>query len=353
MALLHMDFPSGQAGLYGTGETQSFPLDGVYGEFQGELEIDPDGVSGGVILSYQHDTDNTSTPWRWILPSAQATVGLACRVWNNIIPASTHANDHLLDWRDGANGTIAYLAVTATGALSMVIAGGSTYTTTGPVLVANGWQHVEVKYTHGAGALCSFEVRVEGVNVLDETNVTGPNSDVAQVGGQSYNIIGEYWPRIKDLVVWDGSGSSNNNFLGSVQVRELVPSSDVSFNWAASTGTTGWNLMDESPPNDNTDYIYAVDPPPAASLFGLTDLPADVTSVKGLKVIVRSTKSDGGDGNLQVGLKSGASTGLGADRAITTTYTYWSDVFELDPATSAAWLPAAVNAVQLQLNRTV
>lgn len=352
MALLHADFPSGQAGLYGTGDQPSFTLDGMYAQFQGEIETDPDGVSGGNVVSYQHDSINTTVPWRWVMPAAHATVGVAARFWNSNIPDGV-STDYLIRWNDAGNSTVAQLFVTATGALSMQIIGGSTYTTTGPVIVAGAWQHVEVKYTHGAGALCSFEVRVEGVNVLNQTNVAGTNADIAQLASQRDNTSNNNLPRMKDLVIWDGSGSSNNNFMGSVQVRELLPSSDVSFNWTASTGTTGWNLMDEAPPNDNTDYIYAVDPPPAASLFGLTDLPADVTSVKGLKVVVRSTKSDGGDGSLQVGLKSGASTGLGANRAITTTYTYWSDVFELDPATSAEWLPAAVNAVQLQLNRTV
>jgi hypothetical protein len=69
--------------------------------------------------------------------------------------------------------------------------------------------------------------------------------------------------------------------------------------------------------------------------------------------IHRSRKTDAGDGNIQVGAISGASTGLGADRPITTAYTYWWDIFDTDPATAAAWSRTSVNAMNLQLNRTL
>jgi hypothetical protein len=69
--------------------------------------------------------------------------------------------------------------------------------------------------------------------------------------------------------------------------------------------------------------------------------------------IHRSRKTDGGTGNIQLGVISGAATGLGVDRPITTAYTYWWDVFDSDPNIAAAWTKAAVNAMNLQLNRTL
>jgi hypothetical protein len=67
--------------------------------------------------------------------------------------------------------------------------------------------------------------------------------------------------------------------------------------------------------------------------------------------IQRSRKSDGGDGGLQVGLISGANTGLGANRQISSAYTYWWDIFDNDPG-GGAWSRPLVNALVLQLNRT-
>jgi hypothetical protein len=92
---------------------------------------------------------------------------------------------------------------------------------------------------------------------------------------------------------------------------------------------------------------------PAAYKCSLSDLPITVTSVRGVMPIHRSRKTDGGDGNIQTGLISAASTGLGANRPITTAYTYWWDVFDADPNGAIAWTRLSVNALNLQLNRTV
>ena len=100
-------------------------------------------------------------------------------------------------------------------------------------------------------------------------------------------------------------------------------------------------------PGGNTTAI------PAAYKASLQDLPATVTSVRGVMPIHRSRKTDGGDGNLQQGLISGASTGLGANRPITTAYTYWWDIYDADPNGAIAWTRLAVNALNYQLNRTL
>jgi hypothetical protein len=138
-----------------------------------------------------------------------------------------------------------------------------------------------------------------------------------------------YW---KDIVVWDGTGTYNNNFMGTCSVLDIDVDSDVVLGWTPNAGGVGWSILDNNPPTDDAAYIGAA----AAALtntFGLANLPADVTSVRGGVIINRSRKIDGGDGNVQLGLISGAATGLGADRPITVAYTYWKDVWEVDPNT--------------------
>jgi hypothetical protein len=68
--------------------------------------------------------------------------------------------------------------------------------------------------------------------------------------------------------------------------------------------------------------------------------------------IVRAAKTDGGDGSLQVSVVSSGTAGDGTNRPITVAQTYWTDVHDLDPHTSAAWTPTTVNAAQLKINRT-
>jgi hypothetical protein len=156
----------------------------------------------------------------------------------------------------------------------------------------------------------------------------------------------------KDLLIWDGAGSVDNDFFGSVSIYALLTDADISLNWTPSTGSTGWDLLDESPPND-ADYISAPDPAPAAAVMSLTNLPADVTSVRGLISFVRAAKTDGGDGDLQVSLTSGANTDAGADRPMTTAFTYWKDVSEVNPGTGVFWTPTEVDAMDIEFDRTV
>ena len=347
MALRHLDFPSGQVGLYGNSD--ALLTSGMYAEasFQVDLTDDPDpNITGNVILIYRGSPPATL---RKVLPSVQTEVGIGRRVWLPELPAIDGKIICLMDWRDGANAVLGGVYVNTTGRI-VIDGGGADVVSTAPALVANAWQHVEAVMDTASGSL---SVRVEGVDVVSYTGrvLGGP---IAQVAARTlFDVSEDGVQYLKDFVIWDGSGSYNNDWMGSIQVRELIPNADNSFNWLASTGTTGFDLIDDAPPNDDVDYISAINPPPAASSFDLSNLPVDVTSVRGLYAIVRSRKTDGGDGNLQVGLISGASTVLGADRPITTSYTYWTDVFEVDPNTAAPWSPSAVNSVKLRLNRTL
>lgn len=358
MALRHLDFPSGQPGLY---DNISYMDDGLYA-FVGNgaaINDDPDpGITGNVLLCSAGGANETNV-MRFVLPSAQATVGFGCRLYMGQLPQASDITPGL-EFRDGNNAQLVSLCVSPTGIIQIRrngLEGTIIASSSGPVLVANAWQHIEMK-TLISDTVGTVEVRVEGIVVINATGLDTSGSGLTTAGifaatdNRQNTSAGIAW-WIKDLAIWDSTGSFNNDFLGSITVYELLTSSDVAFPWSASTGTTGFNLIDETPPNDDTDYIYASDPPPAASKFGLTNLPADVTSVKGLYAVVRSKKTDGGDGFLQVGMISGVSTGLGTDRPITTAYTYWTDVFEVDPATSTSWTPIAVDAAQLQLNRTL
>jgi hypothetical protein len=348
MALRHLDFPSGQVGLYGV--NKALLLNGMYAQvsFQVDIVDDPDpNITGNVIQIY---TGSPPATLRKVLPSSQSRVGIGRRVWLPALPLVAGKFICLMDWRDGANSVLGGVYVDTTGRIVIDGGGGADVVSAAPALVANAWQHVEAVMDTATGSL---EVRVEGYAVVSYTGrtIAGP---IAQVAARTLFVIGDGGLQyLKDFAIWDGSGSYNNDWMGSIQVRELIPNADNSFNWLASTGTTGFDLIDDAPPNDDVDYISAINPPPAASSFDLSNLPVDVTSVRGLYAVVRSRKTDGGDGNLQVSMISGASTALGIDRPVTTSYTYWTDVFEVDPATAAPWSPSATNAVKLQVNRTL
>jgi hypothetical protein len=342
----------------GYGNTPALMLDGLYATANCTLIEDPDPMVSGTVLRM----NDFFASVRKVLPAPQPIVGQAFRLWLAALPSSGNIPS-FVRFSDGANVTHVSLTVTSTGVIqayrgNILGAGGTLLgSTTGPVLTANAWNHVEVKSLI-SDTVGTVEVRVNGVTVLNLANKDTANSadlTIAQVELSNNNGF-DGTPRIdgyfKDWFVWDTTGAYNNNFAGTVSVIALVPNSDVALTWALSSGAAGFSLVNESPPVD-TSFISAATPPPAVDKMGMTNLPSDITSVRALMTLARARKTDGGDGNLQVGLISGASVDLGANRPLTTAFTYYSDFSEEDPATAAPWLPAAVDAANIQFNRTL
>jgi len=316
---------------YGT--NQSLMLDGLYAlTFNVALDLDPAGSGMHVLKASTSALTGYLT--RRVFPGLRTTTGAGFRLWLEGLPLTT-SHIPTFVFLDGSNGQQVAFTVDVIGRIVAHTGGGGGAQigiTSGPVVTANAWNHIEVKSVASL-TVGSVEVRVNGVPVLTVSGVnTGTGYFQFALENPASAINYNYY--IKDLVVWDNTGTYNTNFLGSVNVLDLLPTSDVAFPWTPSTGTTGYSILDNIPPVDST-YIAAGYPAPAACVFGLADLPADVTSVKAMIPIVRAEKIDGGDGNLQVAMKSGASTGLGSDRPMTVAFTYWQDVFEVDPATSA------------------
>ena len=467
---------------YGFDET--YMLDGIYAEVRDmTLQPDPDTLETGNALYMTFGSFDSPT-LRFALPTALDTVGFSCRVYLVGLPTTSNQLPVVVGLRNTSNANQCGIRIETDGRISAVRGhtGNGTVlgTTAAPAVTAHAWHHVETKIFLSA-TVGTVEVRVNGVTVL---NLTGQNT-LGATGSCTQTITGcptfdqvSGWPTyFKDLIWWDTTGSSNNDFLGSCHVYSLIPDGDTSLNWSASFGATGNNLIDGTIPSNvltatgrldvdgseniqidgvyyrptagsvdagtpagtssnpwlvaqgtdtETDlvnlhaaingsgtpgttystaltahstvdavglnatqillqpvdqttstysctetmanasfasstmnvygpqdlsYISADNPAPAAAVFTVSNLPADIVSVKALLPVVRAKKIDGGDGNVQMGL-TGTLTDLGANRPITTAFTYWWDVSELSPDTGAAWTPVETDAVKLQIDRT-
>jgi hypothetical protein len=332
------------------GDVESYMTDGLYAELIGiNLVDDPDGVSTGKVI-------RTDTVYRLrrVLSSAQTTVGVGFRIWDNALPGSAGESPAIICFNDTDNAVQVMIRLNTDGTLSAYRGAESTLlgTTATPVITTGSWTHIEVAVTFSQ-TVGTVEIRINGVPKLELENqdtCQTANVHCAQVRFGEDSFVSPV--HMKDLFIWNGSGSFNNDFLGDVQVVSLRPDSDSSFNWTASTGSTGYNLIDESTPDD-TDYISADSTPPAASVFGLSDLNEDVTSVRGLITFTRALKTDGGDAPVQVSLVSNGDEDAGEDRPITVAATFWTDVSETDPDTAAPWTRTGVNAATLKVDRTV
>jgi len=361
MAIIWADFPSNSLGMYGTDRANM--LNGVWAGFSEDsntfrLTDDPDPSvgSGGRVLRVVASSTGGSPDRvaRIVLPAGdEDTVGVGFRVWLAFLPLGNSGQGNT-QWyfRTSANSDIVLVRVHSDGGIGVYDSANTLLGQSGPAITANAYNHVETKVVRD-GAAGTVEVRVNGVVKLALTGLALGSSDIGIVGigcdGGSGGALTSYY---KDFVLWDGTGGQNNDFLGSCAVIGLRTTSDVDLGgWTPSTGSTGWDILNKSTPNDTT-YISASDPPPSPASFELGNLPPDIVSVRAIIPVTRSRKIDGGDGNLQVGL-TGTLTDLGADKPITTAFTYRWDVSELSPDTGTPWTPVEVDDVKLDLDRTL
>lgn len=339
---------------YGTGSASTTAMrDGLpYNNWISTCVTDPDPLAVGerACLINTGLFNNPLGENRIALPSfVTGVVAICSRYWFNAFGSGNNRRCVAV-FTDNTPTAIASVIVESNGAISLYngLTGSQIDTTGSPVISTNSWNHIESTYSAVTGAM---EVRLNGVTIL--TGTATASTDVyfafpldridAGSGGGMY---------IKDFVIWDDTGTENDDFLGSVVVRRYAPDADVTLGgWVPSTGTTGFNLLNKSAVNDAT-YLSADDTPPAAMQFDIENLPDDVTSIKGVVTVVRARKIDGGDATLQASLLSGGDTDPGADRPITTAFTYFYDVSELDPDTAAPWTPAAFDLVEAEIDRT-
>lgn len=372
MALIWADFPSGQQGMYGT--TGTYMLNGIWAQLYSASDTpptydplrddpDPEIGSAGIVLYTPASTSasgDSSTGARMALPAEVTTLGIGVRLWMSSLPIG-NISAPFICFRTNANANIIFVRVTTTGQLVAVSGGsnngvgGTILGTSDPILTANAWNLLEIKATKGAGT-GAIEIRVQGVTtpVLNLTGLTLSDSNIAQfllggMDGSGGTGIGVYW---KDLVVWDTTGDFINNFQGNVFVHDLVPDGDNALNWVPSTGSTGYNLIDEDLPVD-TDYISADNTLPDASIFTMTDLPEDVITVRAVMPLSRLVKTDGGDCTIMVSVSpDGVDWDDGEDRPITVANTYYRDVSYESPVTNAQWTPDEVDDILYKVDRT-
>lgn len=343
------------------GGNVGFLTNGVYAQAAGFMTTDPDPTSSGFVYCPGFNFRNSGGQQiRYVLGTGNVTtLGMAQRWWLPILPTSNNGFP-FMEWDDAGNNTLIRVGVTTTGSFQVYSAATDTTVFSDiPNITANAWWHIEVKVVVN-GAASTVQIRVEGAPILfsgSDTITTTISQPVAQTSwGNKNNFTQAYnqtW-LIKDLVIWNGNGSRNHDWLGSVVVYSQKANGDVAAPWALTGAATATDVLNTTPPQDSTIYASAAYPSiPAQMEVDLTTLPTNVTTVRGMMTFVRAKKIDGGDGNLQNGLISNGVQGNGADRPITAAATYWRDVFETDPNTSDTWTVNAANAAHLTINRTV
>lgn len=235
-------------------------------------------------------------------------------------------------------GTTEHAKVVLTAGGQIVLTAGETVSVSSVSAIGTAtWRHFAL------GVHCattgSYEVRIDessdgwlplavadtqngGTGVIDNIQIWG--------GGYTRPVIDDLHFVFGNELVW----------LGDRRVdRLLLDANSTPQDWAPSSGNA-WERL-----NAGDGYVSAnVDE--ATSLFTLDNLPYVPNIIDGVAVRSLMDKSDAGSRGAAVVLKSGATEAESTELALSTDTLGVTHVFKVDPATSAAWTPNAVNALK-------
>lgn len=357
MALLWMD----GFDHYGTGSVgEANAQDGVWAQLVACSIVNTRSRTGSCSLRANGTLAGLGA--RRVFPGGtKPIVGIGYALWMDDLPTSDNSQQ-IFSVHNAANEARVSIGMDTTGRATLhlgQINSVPVFTTEAPVFVTGAWQFLEARFDTAG----SVEFRINGVTVINESGLTLPNTGAfAQVviGPRSFVGSGHQPMWIDDIFCWDTAGSYNNDFIGDRRVRTVFPDGDESpQEWTPVGAAMGYECIDDAVPDDDSTYLLAepldsTSPPmPTVSRFAMGAIPEEVAGISAVQTYVRSRKTEAGDCNIQVGLVSGGQEAVGADRPITSVWTYWMDVFEVDPNTGAPWTQAALDAASVQLARTL
>lgn len=345
---------------YGSGSTGiTNALAGVYAEFDVSVTISNTQVRTGLFSLATGGNTNAGIHWRRVLSGPQTKVGVGMAIYFTTLP-NVNNNYAPIQFCDAANAVHISIQVNSTGAIEVRRGDFTTGTILGTsttFLTASAWSHIEaaVFFSNTVGTV---EVRLNGVTVVNLSGIDTVNTsnvECSQVRSRAFAVEAQGASFIDDLYCWNGGGSEHNDFIGDEKCFVTYLDSDQEeADWVPNSGVTGYTQVDETSPDGDTTYIEAASIPEsgqAVSEFGISNADSSIVSITCVSVYGMMRKTDAGASTVVQSLRSSNALSDGANRPLTTAYTYYPEIFALDPDTGAPWTLAGFNAALFRITR--
>jgi hypothetical protein len=213
---------------------------------------------------------------------------------------------------------------------------------------AGAYQHFEhyLKVGNSDGA---YELRINEVTVLNLTGIDTDNGggEVSQfqIGRHNAPFNAGKNVDMADCYVNDtvADGSACDTFVGDCKSGVLMVNADTAqADFVLSSGVSGYQLLDEVPPND-AGYISTV-ATAAESDFGFEDGPGNLSEILTARPFNRAWKDDAGTCTVAPSMKSAGNKAVVDDQPVTEAPAYYDSNVPLDPNTGVPWTPLSLAA---------
>ena len=311
------------------------------------------GSLQGKALAFQNTNTFTATQIRYgvqDLTGTEFVIGFRYKTSDNF---TSGTSDIFRIYHETPAGTAHNtIRLDATSNTVILLRGGTTLATSAAsVWTDNTWHYYELKMLIADSPTGSYTMRVDDTQIFTATGVdtldngTLPNNLLVWSGYDASALDDpDNEAMIDDIYLLDTTGGINDNFLGADTTVVLrVPDADgTTNNFTPQTGVDNFAMVDENPAS-NADYNDgATNGDIDEYLF--TDV--DQAGIYGVKIeSYVETDTEGRERTYRHRVRSGVSIGNGADIPVVDDVTKF-EIFEVDPATSALWVKADLNAAE-------
>lgn len=267
-----------------------------------------------------------------------------------------HGNGELLQLRSTYNfvgETIGGLSLTLNADRSLTIKRGTTTLSSSAagVVPLGDWCYLELKVVCD-NTTGSYEVHIDGVNVLSATGVdtqysTDTFHSVVRFSGELASVLPTTGVRLDDLWVCDSTGGDNNDFQGpGIFIATISPDGDGdSTDWTPDSGGTNYTQIDEDVQVDS-EYVEA-------SAMDNTDLYtyealSDIYSLKAVQVVTEALSTEPNEWTLETMVKQNPTEDSDGGQTLGSgEWTGFVRTMETNPVTTANWTAADIDNLQI------
>lgn len=222
---------------------------------------------------------------------------------------------------------------------------GTTLGTSTQVFSNNTYHYIEVKVTiaDAAGVVSVYVDGVQWLNLTSQDTRNGANASADRIRFGSM-AVSSITLDIDDLVIMDTTGGVNDDFIGEVRVKVILPDgAGNSAQFTPSAGSNYQNVDDAAPDSDTTYNESSTTNHIDSFTYQNPGLGATVLAVQWNGY---ARKTDAGTRQIAPHVRISSTDYTGSTLTLASSYTQYRQVYDVSPATAIAWTESEIDGAE-------